>query len=187
MKTTTAIVRARGKARGFTLIELMITIAVAILLAGVGVPSFRAMIASERMSSESFDIVAMLTLARSEAIKRNATVTATPNLDPSTSSNNWKQGWVITSTFNGNPVTISTKDALSGSDITISCFQGSPLTATPCSPISYMANGRLDRNTMTQSQSIQIFSTSLPASGGQNARCVSIDLSGRPLTKKGTC
>jgi type IV fimbrial biogenesis protein FimT len=180
MNATTAIVRAHRKAHGFTLIELMITIAVAIILAGIGLPSFRAMIASERMSNESFDVVAMLTLTRSEAIKRNATVTSTPN------NNNWKQGWVITSTFNGNPVTISTKDALSGSDITISCFQGTTPQAS-CGAISYQANGRLDPNTTPQAPSLQIFSTSLPASGGQNARCISIDLSGRPRTKKGTC
>ncbi|HKB59429.1 MAG TPA: GspH/FimT family pseudopilin [Gallionellaceae bacterium] len=179
MNATTAIIPASGKARGFTLIELMITIAVAIILAGIGLPSFRSMIASERMSNESFDIVAMLTLTRSEAIKRNATVTSTPN------TNNWKQGWVITSTFNGNPVTINTKDALSGSDITITCFQGTSQAA--CGAIAYGPSGRLDPNTTPQAPSIQIISTSLPASGGQNARCISIDLSGQPRTKKGTC
>ena len=177
MNATTAIVRAPGNARGFTLIELMIPIAVAIILAGIGLPSFRAMIASERMSSESFDIVAMLALTRGEAIKRNAQVTSTPN------NNNWKDGWVITAPFSGNTVTISTKDALSGSDITITCFQGT--TQAACGAIVYDPSGRLPTGSVAQS--IQVFSTSLPASGGQNARCVSIDLSGQARTKKGTC
>lgn len=177
MNTTTATIERRGKARGFTLIELMITVAVAIILAGIAIPSFRSMMASERMSSESFDVVAMLTLTRSEAIKRNADVTSTPN-------GNWKQGWVIASTFNGNPITINRKDALSGADITITCYQGTTVQAT-CNAITYNASGRL-ANTAAK-QSIQILSSSLPASGGQNARCISIRLSGMPKSKKGNC
>lgn len=178
MHTITASTQPPAKARGFTLIELMITIAVAIILAGIAMPSFRSMIASERISSESFDVVAMLTLTRSEAIKRNTAVTSTPN------NGNWKQGWVIATTYNSNPVTINSKDALSGSDITITCYQGGTALAA-CSTITYQANGRL--KTGSVAESIQILSSSLPSSGGQNARCISITLSGMPISKKGSC
>lgn len=181
-----------AKARGFTLIELMITVAVAIILAGIAMPSFRSMLASERMSSESFDVMAMLTLARSEAIKRNGPVTATP------ANGDWKQGWAITGTIplpanctpgsalaacgGGGTTTISSQSPLRGADISITCVQSA--TQVPCGAISYNASGRL---TTGNAPSIQIVSTSLPASGGQNARCIKITLSGMPKSKKGKC
>ena len=62
---------ARG-ARGFTLIELMITLAVAVILLVIAVPSFRTMTISNRLTTTANDVVAALNTARMEAIKRNA-------------------------------------------------------------------------------------------------------------------
>lgn len=59
---------------GFTLIELMVTIAVAAILLAVAVPSFRHLIISNRLTTAANDVVTALTVARSEAIKRNADV-----------------------------------------------------------------------------------------------------------------
>lgn len=59
---------------GFTLIELMVTIAVAAILLAVAVPSFRHLIISNRLTTAANDVVTALTVARSESIKRNASV-----------------------------------------------------------------------------------------------------------------
>jgi len=63
------------KEAGFTLVELLITIMILGILASLAVPSFREFIAGQRIKTASFDMMAMLTLTRSEAIKRNAPVT----------------------------------------------------------------------------------------------------------------
>ena len=61
--------------RGFTLVELMVTVAVAAILISVAVPSFRNMIISNRLSTISSDLADVMSLARSESIKRNRPIT----------------------------------------------------------------------------------------------------------------
>ncbi|HEX7342312.1 MAG TPA: GspH/FimT family pseudopilin [Rhodanobacteraceae bacterium] len=66
--------RAGGvcRARGFTLVELMITIFVAAILITIAVPSFQHVIASTRLTTTSNSLVNALQVARMQAIKRNA-------------------------------------------------------------------------------------------------------------------
>ena len=59
---------------GFTIVELLITIAVASILLGLAVPSFTGMIVNSRLTAQTHDIIAAANLARSEAIKRNSSV-----------------------------------------------------------------------------------------------------------------
>ena len=65
---------AHTRTRGFTLVELMITLAVAVILLVIAVPSFRTMTISNRLTTTANDVVAALNTARMEAIKRNASV-----------------------------------------------------------------------------------------------------------------
>ncbi|TAL87569.1 MAG: prepilin-type N-terminal cleavage/methylation domain-containing protein [Rhodanobacter sp.] len=60
--------------RGFTLVELMITLAVAVVLIMIAVPSFRAITLSSKLTTTANDMVASLNVARMEAIKRNANI-----------------------------------------------------------------------------------------------------------------
>lgn len=80
----------KAKSHGFTLVELMVTVAIAAILLTVGVPSMRNMIESQRARSISGELHSALTLARSEAIKRNANVTLSPQ------NSAWINGWQIT-------------------------------------------------------------------------------------------
>ena len=63
-----------GTPRGFTLIELMVVVAIVVILIAIAGPDFRNMIAATRVKNASFDVFSSLTHARSEAVTRNTTV-----------------------------------------------------------------------------------------------------------------
>jgi type IV fimbrial biogenesis protein FimT len=83
--------------RGFTLVELMVTLFVLAILLGIAVPSFRDAAVGSRVSSYANDLVASVHLARSEAIKRNDAVTLCASSDGATCEDDggWEVGWVV--------------------------------------------------------------------------------------------
>jgi type IV fimbrial biogenesis protein FimT len=62
-------------ADGFTLVEVMITLSVAAVLMAIGVPMFRDTIARNRLTEQANDLVAAITIARSQAITANQRIT----------------------------------------------------------------------------------------------------------------
>ncbi|MHB1273752.1 MAG: GspH/FimT family pseudopilin [Rhodanobacter sp.] len=65
-------VGARRHGRGFTLVELMITMAVAVVLIMIAVPSFKNMTLSNKLTTAANDMVGAINVARMEAIKSNS-------------------------------------------------------------------------------------------------------------------
>ena len=84
-------------ALGFTLVELMMAITVAAILLVIAVPSFRDAALGSRLSAVANNLLASVQLARSEAIKRNQTVTLCASINGSTcaGSGDWEQGWIM--------------------------------------------------------------------------------------------
>ena len=99
------------KQTGFTMIELMITIAIAAILLAIAVPSFRTMIQNNRITTHSNNFLSSLVVARSEAIKRNNQVRITA-VTP-VAANEWGNGgWRIWVDENGNNTFDAASDTL---------------------------------------------------------------------------
>jgi type IV fimbrial biogenesis protein FimT len=147
---------------GFTLPELLIVMAVAGILAAIAVPSFRSLTESQQIKNASFELFSNLSLARSEAIKRNADVTIAPF-----DAGDWGQGWTITSTAG----TINSQSALKGVSII---------------PIPSGAGGVVYAGT-GRAASAATFQIDASAGATTNIRCIQIELSGMPRVKKAAC
>jgi type IV fimbrial biogenesis protein FimT len=83
--------------KGFTLIEAILTLAVAGVLLSLAVPSFSAMSKNNRISSQTNDFISSLSLARSQALARvsRVTVCRSSNGTACAGSGGWEQGWIV--------------------------------------------------------------------------------------------
>jgi type IV fimbrial biogenesis protein FimT len=163
---------------GFTLLELLTTIAVAAVLAALSIPMYTSFVRNQRVKTAAFDLSYALTLARGEALKRNSPVTV------SASTNGWKFGWSV-STTGGTPITVyshETPTYLNSSNTAVSY-----LTVTPASGnvVTYNGSGRL-------AGAVSSFKIASAAGSATQIlpRCVTIDLSGLPrgtVSTSGNC
>jgi type IV fimbrial biogenesis protein FimT len=147
--------------QGFTLIELVVVMAVVALLATVAAPSFANLIAGQRVRSLASEFHLALTQTRSEAIKRNV------NVSLSATNGNWAAGWTILDPDNPTGTPLYTRTTRNASSVTVSA------TATT---VEYTAAGRINASTSPSF----VFS----AANTSEVRCVSVDPSGRPYTNK---
>lgn len=155
--------RTRSTAHsGFTLIELMVTVAVLALLMTIAAPSFRDILESQRMRAAAFDLMADLTLARNEALKRG-TIPAPVTLSPASAG--WVDGWSMTV----GAETLSQRNKI-----------GAGVTVTGPATLTFDRNGRVSSTT-------NVARFSLSNTSGNRKRCISIDPSGRPKSSTTEC
>jgi prepilin-type N-terminal cleavage/methylation domain-containing protein len=94
MKTNNINTISRSS-RGFTLIELMVVLAISAILLFIGVPSFQNMSENNRLSSAINEIHGNLTFARNQAINQISYVTVCPLDQNNECSTNWINGMDI--------------------------------------------------------------------------------------------
>ena len=119
-----AVSQTWRRASGFTMIEMLITIAVAAILMGIAIPSFRYITNANRIASEINGLVGDLQLARAQAIKEGRTVTVCQSSDSATCTNStsWASGWIVFSdpanvgVYDAGEVYIRKQKPFSGSD-----------------------------------------------------------------------
>lgn len=113
--------------KGFTLIELMVVVAIVAVLASLAAPSFNALATTQALRSASSELHISLLQARSEALRTNRNVYVVPvsATDPATTAD-WAAGWTIFvdinnsgSTYEPGTDTIVSKSAPISSKLTI--------------------------------------------------------------------
>lgn len=93
---------------GFTLFELIVTLAIVGILAAITLPNMRVFIQNARVTSQANDFLADLNFARSEASKRGSTVIICPSSNSDTTTpacdvggTQWERGWIVFADTNG--------------------------------------------------------------------------------------
>lgn len=80
--------------KAFTLIEIIVALAVAAILAIVALPNMRYMLLSNQITSKTNQFIAAINYIRTETLTRNNTIQISP-LDDSDDNNEWGSGWQI--------------------------------------------------------------------------------------------
>jgi type IV fimbrial biogenesis protein FimT len=95
--------------RGFTMIELLVTVAILAIVTAIGIPGFVEIINDSRLTTNANQLVASLNLARSEAIKRSTKVYVA---NIGNQGRNWDNGWLIFIDENTNSIFDEDTDTL---------------------------------------------------------------------------
>lgn len=153
---------------GFTLVELMVTIAVLGILLTIAVPNFQAFIFNNRMTSIANNMLTTLGYARSEAVKRAANVTVCASSSGvACTAGGWESGWVVLDA-GGNVLRV--QEALEGE-----------ATLTGAGAMVIGANGRM---TMPAAATTLTLNSGM---AGIDGRQIQIDPSGRARVCKPAC
>ena len=147
--------------RGFTLVEVMIVVSIAAVLAALSLPNFQFMLVNMEIRGVSFDLVSQMTLARSEALKRNAVV----RIDAV--GGDWNNGWQVL--FGAN--VLREQGPVKRVAVAVT-----PVTAS----IRFTQTGRVANGSLA----IQI---SDPTGTSPEISCVSVGLTGLASSRKGAC
>ena len=93
----TAVCGRAAPESGFSLIELLVTLATGVILLGIGVPSFQAFAAGNQQASEINRFVRHLNLARSEAVKTGRDHVLCPSRDMTWCLDDtaWDEGYIL--------------------------------------------------------------------------------------------
>ena len=167
--------------RGFTILELMMTIAVIAVIAGFAAPSFLASIRANRIVTDNNELISALIFTRSEAIKRGQRVTMCPSANQTScaGSGGWEQGWIVFV----DPAGVGTVDAGEPVLRVWDALEGTTIRAAGSFSnwVSFVGSGET-RATPSNTDSFYVCGNNGDTAAG---RTINVGLLGHPSTQKG--
>ena len=170
---------------GFTLFNLMLTLAILSILAMISMPNLKQMVAASRLASAANGFAGTLNMARSEAAKRGVRVTLCKSADGATCTlaGNWSQGWILFQDDDNSCIRTGGEPLIQASAAQAKfTITGS---GTGANYISYIPTG------MTKTASNAFLATTFKicdnAYGGATGRQVVVSASGRARIATGSC
>lgn len=160
--------------RGFTLIELMITLVVLALMLGWGVPSFLSIIENNRVTTQANTFIAALALARSEAVSKGVTTHVSPV------GADWSDGWRVWADYDSDGGMDANEElrvfeALKGQTTFVS---NEGINDIPFDPKGYLD---------VAAGTVYTFSMASPKCTGNNGRDIAVTAVGRPQVSRVAC
>lgn len=172
------------KYEGFTLIELMISIALVAVLAMLAGPGVRELIMNNRVAAVSEELMGALNFSRAESIKRNGQVSICTSDDGATCDTtlNWDDGWIVFTDIDGDGIVDVGADVIlqTGGDFTADYTIRSTIHGDW---VAFRSDGSSvgDGGTATG-----IFRICNPEVDIAKAKSIEITITGRPRMYKGT-
>ena len=161
------------------MIELMVVLAIAAILATVAVPSFRSVIQNNRLATQANELTGTLNFARGEAIKRGASVTVcvSSNQTTCTGGLTWQNGWIAFTDINRNSAFDAATDTLLRVRGTLE--GGSTLGGT-ATAVQYLPNGLLNAGAGA-------YTLAIPGCTGNEKRVINVTVTGRLGVTRAAC
>ncbi|MEB0135686.1 GspH/FimT family pseudopilin [Actimicrobium sp. CCC2.4] len=172
---TTAPSPVPSPSAAFTLVELLVAMAIVAILLGLAAPSFQSFVLDARITSEAQKILLALQTARSEASRINASVLLCTSAGDSVCGTDWKTNKLVFADTDNNKVR-GTAETL--------VFSGAPAAAT--TTITGPSSGWIQFHPSGQANAAATFKL-CDTRPGNVGRLVSVGLTGRPSLTTTTC
>lgn len=166
---------------GFTIVELMITLVLAAIILSAAVPSFRDLVQSNRITAQVNEFITALNVARSEAIKRGATLRVTA-LAGGGASNEFGVGWRVWVDVDGDSTFDPGEEIRESAALTGGATLDS-VSVPAVTELQYLPSGLLNIAAGTT----QSFQLRIPQCRGNQARDVTILPTGRATIATVAC
>ena len=165
---------------GFTLMEVLVVVAIVGIAAAVGIPSFRTTIQNNRIAAQANDFAFQLAVARSEAVKRGVNTAVCSSADGATcsTSTDWATGSIVfvnavgaANTVDAGDLVLQVFPALQGGSV----FTG----LAGVDSIQYLPTGFVTAGVQ--------FTLSIPDCAGNQVRTITVSPTGRASVARAAC